>query len=151
MTNFKVGDYVIATAAASKKYKFTSEGWIGVVTKVAKKTKEGIKMEVAGDASPLPFMKSDGKFDVSPACFKKIESPKEYFLKEGVTDEKGTLTEKGKDRLLESMFAAVNDDLYRAAMRERLQAKKAERDLKKATSEKAVVKGVLKKLKDSKK
>lgn len=130
MTNFKVGDYVIATAAANKKYKFTSEGWIGVVTKVAKKTKDGIKMEVAGEASPLPFMKSDGKFDVSPSCFKKIESPKEYFLKEGVTDEKGTLTEKGKDRLLESMFAAVNDDLYRAAMRERLASKKAEKDIK---------------------
>jgi hypothetical protein len=143
MTNFKVGDYVIATAAANKRYKFTTEGWIGVVTKKAKKVKGEIVVEVAGEVSPLPFMKGEEKFNVIPSVLKKIESPTEYFLKEGVTDEKGNLTEKGKDRLLESMFAAVNEGLYRSAMRERLEAKKAERDVKKIA--KTVAKKVTKK------
>lgn len=39
MTKFKKGDYVIATAAASKRYKFTTEGFIGIVEKGNYKSK----------------------------------------------------------------------------------------------------------------
>lgn len=134
MTNFKVGDYVIATAAASKRYKSTTEGFIGVVVKAPYKSKEKNgenTVDVKALGGTPPFMPDT--FDLAVSCLKRIESPAEYFFKSGMTDEDGKLTEGGKERLLNTLFEIVSEDLYQKAMRGVQEAAKAKRDLKKVS------------------
>lgn len=57
------------------------------------------------------------------------------FVKEGVSDNDGKLTEAGKERMLAIDFEVASVGIYQSAMRGAIAAKKAERDLKKIGKE----------------